>query len=88
MFRLMGTIVKDTRIIKSTVVSDSSESSRTKKVFSCLDALCYEFDLEKPIFLDSNIKDFQRHSRTRFTQDSFIEVLDFDYLEIQVLEED
>ncbi len=33
-------------------------------------------------------KDFKRHSKTRFTKDSFIEHIDFDYLEIQVIEED
>ena len=31
---------------------------------------------------------FKRHSRTRFNQDSFIEHISFDYLEIQVIEED
>jgi len=32
--------------------------------------------------------DFKRHSKTRFYQDSFIEQIEFDYLEIQVIEED
>ena len=34
------------------------------------------------------IADFKRHSRARFNQDSFIENISFDYLEIQVIEED
>ena len=37
---------------------------------------------------ESNIPDFKRHSKTRFRQDSFIEHIEFDYLEIQVIEED
>ncbi|MGN0399983.1 MAG: hypothetical protein ACI4EO_07640 [Blautia sp.] len=88
MFRLMGTIFKDTHIIKSTVICDETDRTRTKKVFGSLDNICQEFDLEKPIWLDSNVKDFQKHARTRFTQDNFIEILDFDYLEIQIIEED
>ena len=32
--------------------------------------------------------DFKRHSKTRFYQDNFVETVDFDYLEIQVIEED
>lgn len=44
-------------------------------------------DLEKPLWLDVNIKDFQKHAKARFNQDNFIEVLDFDFLEIQVIEE-
>ena len=88
MFRLMGTIFQDTHILKSTVICDATERTRTKKVFGSLENICHEFDLEKPIWLDSNIKDFQKHARTRFTQDNFIEILDFDYLEIQIIEED
>ena len=61
--------------------------SRTQMVFDCLDEICYEFDLEKPIWLDSNIKDFKLHAKTRFGRDHFIESVDFDYLEIQVIEE-
>ena len=53
-----------------------------------LDGASYEFDLENPIWLDNNIADFKRHSRARFNQDSFIENISFDYLEIQVIEED
>ena len=34
------------------------------------------------------LRDFKKHSKTRFYQDNFIEQIDFDYLEIQVIEED
>ena len=37
--------------------------------------------------LDKTIEEFKRHDKARFTQDNFIESIDFDYLEIQVLEE-
>ena len=57
-------------------------------VFQALDEICYEFDLGKPIWLDSTIQDFKRHDKARFTQDNFIENIDFDYLEIHVIEED
>ena len=52
-----------------------------------LDEICHEFDLSQPIWLDSNIRYFQLHDKTRFTKDSFIESIDFDYLEFQVIEE-
>ena len=88
MFRLMGNIYKDTRIQKSTVICDDTKNSRTKKVFHCLDCICHEFDLPSPIWLDANIKDFQKFSKVRFSQDNFIEILDFDYLELRIIEED
>ena len=35
-----------------------------------------------------NKKDFIRRAGTRFTKDSFIEEVDFDYLDFHVIEED
>ena len=87
MFRIWGKIWKDNHMIRDTVVSDDSYDNRTKKVLRCLESICYAFDLENPIWLDANISQFQRSSRTRFTQDSFVEQISFDNLEIQVIEE-
>lgn len=56
-------------------------------VFQSLEEICYQFDLGSPIWLESNIRDFQIHSKTRFGQDQFMESIPFDYLEIQVIEE-
>ena len=53
-----------------------------------LESICREFDLSVPIWLDQNIADFKRIARTRFTKDSFIGESGFDYLEIQIIEED
>ena len=45
-------------------------------------------DSSKPLWLDHNKNDFIHHSKTRFNSDSFVEDIDFDFLEIQVIEED
>ena len=71
-----------------TVIIDDREDTRTHKVFRALDEVCIRFDLGKPIWLDSNIREFQQHAKTRFRQDSFIEQIPFDYLEFQIIEED
>ena len=88
MFRLWGKIFRANRLIKDTVACSGADDTRTHKVFQCLEDICYELDLEKPIWLDKNIDVFKRHSKTRFNQDNFIEHLDFDFLEIEVIEED
>ena len=88
MFRMWGKIWKDHHMLQVTVICISDYSlSRTDMVFQSLDDICYEFDLSKPIWLDSNISEFKRVSKTRFTQDSFIEQIPFDFLELQVIEE-
>lgn len=88
MFRLWGKLVKDNRVLRDTVIENSDYSmSRTSMIFQALDEICHQFDLEKPIWLDAGVNEFKRHNRTRFNQDSFIEHIEFDYLEIQVIEE-
>ena len=87
MFRLWGKIWKDNHMLKDTVICDDSEDTRTHKIFHALQEICYEFDLANPIWLDKTINDFKRHSKTRFYQDNFVETIEFDFLEIQVIEE-
>lgn len=88
MFRLWAKIFKENRMVKDTVICDDSQDTRTHKVFHALDEVCYAFDLGKPIWLDATAAEFKRHDKARFTQDNFIEGIDFDYLEIHVIEED
>ena len=87
MFRMWGPIFKKNRMITDTVICVDNDLNRTRKVYQALEEMCYEFDLPKPLWLESNKQDFIRSSKTRFTRDSIIEEIDFDYLEIQVIEE-
>lgn len=88
MFRLWGKIWKDNHLLKDTVFEEDSSDTRTHKIFRGLEEICYEFDLGKPIWLDKTVAEFKRHDKARFSQDNFIEEIPFDYLEIQVIEED
>ena len=87
MFRIWGKLVKDSRILKSITIERPEEDTRTHKVFASVEEMCREWDLMNPIWLESSIRDFQRRSSARFYQESFIEEIDFDYMEIQILEE-
>ena len=88
MFRLWGKIIRNNHMQRDHVYEDPSDKNRTLKVFAGLEDICREFDLEVPIWLDKNITEFKRISKTRFSRDSFIEDIEFDYLEIHVIEED
>ena len=88
MFRLWGKLFKENRMIKDTVICiQNNDLSRTAKIFDAIEQICIEFDLSKPIWLDANITEFKRHDKVRFNHDNFIETIEFDYLELQVLEE-
>lgn len=89
MFRIWGKLFKDNHLLKDMVYENSDRAlNRTKKVFAGLHEFCMEFDLQEPIWLGKNITEFQRVDKTRFDQDNFIESIEFDFLEIQVIEED
>ncbi len=81
-------IWKDTRLLFSETIEEDSGDTRTHKIFHALEEACLRFDLGKPIWLDANIAEFKRHAKTRFTKDNFVEEIEFDYLEMHVIEED
>lgn len=89
MFRLWAKIFKDNRMLRDIVICNNrADLNRTRKIFAAIEDICYQFDLSKPIWLDSTVADFKKHDKTRFTQDNFIDSINFDYLEIQVIEEE
>ena len=88
MFRMWGKLWKDNHLVRDTVINISDYSlSRTQMVFQSLEEICYQFDLSQPIWLDANIREFQRDDKTRFSRDNLVEEIPFDYLELQVIEE-
>ena len=88
MFRLWAKLWKSNHLLRDMTVEDGSDRNRTKKVFDAVEKVCVAWDLPKPIWLQANIKDFRQRAKTRFSQDSFIESVEFDWLEIHVIEED
>lgn len=89
MFRVWGRTFKSGKMLKSTTIEiDDEDMTRTHKVFKALEDICTAFDLGNPIWLESNIADFKRIARTRFYQDSFVESIEFDFLDFYVIEED
>lgn len=89
MFRLWAKIIVSGKMVKNiTIENPNSSLNRTKKIFSALDEVCYAYDLSKPLWLDKNIREFKKNSRTRFTKDNFVDEIEFDSLDIEVIEED
>ena len=85
--RIWGKLWCGGHMLRDAVKEDFSGDTRTHKVFHLLREICMEFDLEVPQWLDTNIDEFRKTAKTRFTKDSFIEQIDFDFLEFQVIEE-
>lgn len=89
MFRIWAKTYKDARIMKSIVIEKPEKGkSRTAKVFEAIEDICHELDLAKPIWLDKNVKEFKNMDKTTFNQDNFIESIPFDFVRVEVIEED
>lgn len=86
--RIWFKIFKENRLIKDLTIENYDSDTRTHKIFDALEQCCLEMDLSKPIWLDSTVREFKRHSKARFTSDAFVDEIEFDYLEIHVIEED
>ena len=87
--RIWAKTFENNHMIRDIVITNEDPTmTRTKKVFAALDEICMAFDLSVPIWLDVNIADFKRTAKTRFRQDSFVDHIDFDFLEFHVIEED
>ena len=78
----------ENHILDAHTIEDDSTETRTHKIFNALDEVCVRINVGRPIWLDANIRDFKRFAKTRFNKDNFVEEIDFEYLEIEVLEED
>ena len=48
MFRLWAKTFKNNRMLRDTVICDSSSDTRTHKVLHALDEVCSQFDLGRP----------------------------------------
>ena len=57
---------QNSHLLRDLTIEDTSDETRTHKVFHAIDEICEKFDLQHPIWLDSTIRDFQRHARCRF----------------------
>jgi hypothetical protein len=89
MFRLWGKIYKKNRIINDIVIANAnSHLSMTTKVEDALEEMCLFFDIQKPLWFDNNHRHFKEFGQTSFSDDHFIESIDFDYFEIEIIEDD
>lgn len=86
--RIWFKIMQDNHLLRDITITDDSDDTRTHKIFRALDEACYALDLSRPIWLDANVAEFKKVARTKFRKESFVESIEFDFLELHVIEED
>lgn len=87
MYRLWAKIIKKGRIIESIDINNDKEISLDQKRKECFEEICYKLDLSIPLWLDKHSKEFKDFKRVTFLPDDFIDDIDFDKLEIDLIDD-
>jgi hypothetical protein len=87
MIKLWGKIITNNHIKNQHVVVINEGIEYQEELKKCIIDICYNFDIQKPYWLNKNLIEYNKIKKTSFTQDNFIEEIFFDKLVIEVLEE-
>lgn len=88
MLKLYGKIVKKNNIVQNSVFEMQKDHTDFKDFLSKgLESLCYKFDIGHPIWLSNNANDMNQVNKTKFKAQQFIEEIDFDYFEIEYVDD-
>ena len=86
--RIWAKVLQEHRIMRETVREfASARPSDMEGWSSLLHELCQDLDLCRPLVLRKHVNDLARFSRVVFKPADFIESVDFDEFEIEVLSE-
>lgn len=89
MLRVWAKMMKGSHMLRDYVaVNEEVRWSPSQRLEDCMDQICHELDLAKPIWLDQNYEELNRFGKTAFRQDHFIEPIAFQMLEIEIIEMD
>lgn len=87
MLRVWGKQVKNGKVIASeTFKSDKDDMSAA--LLESLEHFGHEFDMETPMWSSLHTKQLGTHHKAVFKQDDFVDHINFDRFELQLLEQD
>jgi len=86
--KVWAKVLTEHRIMNETVREFSSARPSDLEGWSVLlHVLCQDLDLARPVLLNKHMSDLARFSRVVFKRADFIEAVDFDAFEIEILPE-
>ncbi len=85
--KLSGKLIRDGKIISSAMAEKNETGIAFRDALEdCLIQVCRMLDIQVPIWLKDNTREFAALRKTRFTREHFIEDIKFDKFEIQLIE--
>ncbi|MFA9423159.1 MAG: hypothetical protein ACERLG_06255 [Sedimentibacter sp.] len=87
MYKLWAKKIKSNKIINSLVVKNKEDLSLEEKRDKCLKEICQKLDISVPIWLKNHELEFSQFKYVTFNPHDFIDEIDFDKLEIELLDD-
>ena len=88
MLKLWGKLIKQHKIVRDVVLDMTLITDSAQTVRAALDDFAPALDIARPIWLPKNETDLTKFIITRFYPDQFMENVDFDWLEIEIIGDD
>lgn len=88
MLKLWGKLIKHHKIVRDVVLDMTLITDSAQTVRAALDDFAPALDIARPIWLPKNETDLTKFIITRFYPDQFMENVDFDWLEIEIIGDD
>jgi len=87
MYRLWAKKIKNNNIISSLTIKNNEKISIEDKKDKCFKEICQKFDLSVPLWLKKHDDEFSQFKYVIFYPDDFIDDIDFDKLEIDLIDD-
>lgn len=87
MIKLWAKIKSNNKIIMEKLIEIDDSDNEEDQLFDSINTVCYEFDIERPMWLPKNQREYENFRRIILTQDNFIDEINFDLLEIELIDD-
>lgn len=87
MYKLWAREIKKNHIINSIVVKNKEDLSSSEKRDKCLKEICRKLDVSVPVWLKKHDLEFSQFKYVTFYPQDFIDEVDFDKLEVELLDD-
>lgn len=88
MYKLWAKKITKNHITDSIVVKNNEDIATSEKRDKCLKDICQKLDLSVPIWLKKHNEEFSQFKYVTFYPQDFIDDVDFDKLEIELIDDE
>lgn len=88
MYKLWARKIKKNHLVDSIVVKNKEDISSLEKREKCLKEICQKLDISVPVWLNKHTQEFSQFKYVTFYPHDFIDEIDFDKLEVELMDDE